>query len=68
MKLLVINLLGLPHCFALLLWGFSIFVNPLNKTIGLQKLSANRRFIVAMISIAPIFLIQLFKRGFKILD
>ena len=52
----------------IIIMGVFYFVSPLNKTIGLQKLSANRRFIVAMISISPIFLIQLFKRGFKILD
>ncbi len=44
------------------------FISPLNKYIGLQMLSINIWLIIATTSIAPVFLIQLFKRGFKIID
>jgi len=44
------------------------FINPLNKYIGLQMLSINTWLIITVTSIAPVFLIQLFKRGFKIID
>ncbi len=43
-------------------------VYPLNKYIGLQILSANTWLIIALTSIAPIVLIQFFKRLFKVLD
>jgi Ca2+-transporting ATPase len=44
------------------------FVSPLNKTLGLQILSLNTWLIIAATSFAPVALIQLFKRVFKILD
>jgi Ca2+-transporting ATPase len=44
------------------------FISPLNKIIGLQMLSINTWLIIAATSIAPVFLIQLFKRVFKIID
>ncbi len=44
------------------------FISPLNKYIGLQMLSINTWLIITVTSIAPVFLIQLFKRGFKIID
>lgn len=44
------------------------FVSPLNKYIGLQMLSINTWLIIVATSIAPVFLIQLFKRLFKIID
>ena len=44
------------------------FVSPLNKYIGLQMLSTNTWLIIVATSIAPVFLIQLFKRVFKIID
>jgi Ca2+-transporting ATPase len=44
------------------------FISPLNKYIGLQMLSINTWLIIAATSIAPVFLIQLFKRVFKIID
>jgi Ca2+-transporting ATPase len=44
------------------------FVSPLNKYIGLQMLSINTWLIIVATSIAPVFLIQLFKRIFKIID
>ena len=44
------------------------FVHPLNKTIGLETLSANTWLIILLTSIVPVFLIQLFKRVFKIID
>lgn len=44
------------------------FISPLNKTIGLQTLSLNSWFIIALTSIAPVVFIQLFKRVFKIID
>ncbi|MEO7263308.1 MAG: HAD-IC family P-type ATPase, partial [Ferruginibacter sp.] len=44
------------------------FVSPLNKIIGLQMLSINTWLIIVATSIAPVFLIQLFKRVFKIID
>ncbi len=44
------------------------FISPLNKYIGLQMLSMNTWLIIAVTSIAPIFLIQVFKRIFKIID
>ena len=57
---------------ALLLCLFIIavfyFVNPLNTAIGLQKLTASNWLIIAVTSIVPVFLIQLFKRVFKIID
>jgi len=44
------------------------FVSPLNKIIGLQMLSLEIWLIIAATSIAPVVLIQLFKRVFKIID
>jgi len=44
------------------------FISPLNKYIGLQMLSINTWVIITATSIAPVFLIQLFKRVFKIID
>ena len=44
------------------------FITPLNKTLGLQMLSINTWLIIAATSIAPVFLIQLFKRAFKLID
>ena len=44
------------------------FVHPMNKYIGLQILSSSTWLIISLTSIAPIFLIQLFKRVFKIID
>jgi Ca2+-transporting ATPase len=44
------------------------FVSPLNTVIGLQMLSGSTWLIIAGISITPVFLIQLFKRVFKIID
>jgi len=44
------------------------FISPLNKYIGLQMLSINTWVIITATSIAPVFLIQLFKRLFKIID
>lgn len=44
------------------------FVSPLNTYIGLQMLSINTWLIIAATSIVPIFLIQLCKRIFKIID
>ncbi len=44
------------------------FVSPLNEYIGLQMLSANTWLIIVATSIVPVFLIQLFKRVFKIID
>ena len=44
------------------------FISPLNKTIGVQMLSINTWLIIAATSIAPIVLIQLFKRLFKVID
>ena len=44
------------------------FVSPLNKTIGLQMLSMNTWLIITATSVAPIVLIQIFKRVFKIID
>lgn len=44
------------------------FISPLNKYIGLQMLSINTWLIIVATSIAPVFLIQLFKRVFKIID
>jgi len=44
------------------------FISPLNKYLGLQMLSTNTWLIIAATSIAPVFLIQLFKRVFKIID
>jgi Ca2+-transporting ATPase len=44
------------------------FVRPLNTYIGLQILSTNTWLIIVATSIAPVFLIQLFKRVFKIID
>ncbi len=44
------------------------FVSPLNKYIGLQMLNKDIWLIIAVTSIAPVFLIQLFKRAFKIID
>jgi len=44
------------------------FISPLNKIIGVQMLSINTWLIIAATSIAPIVLIQLFKRLFKVID
>ena len=44
------------------------FINPLNKYVGFQILSIGTWLIIALTSIAPVFFIQLFKRGFKIID
>jgi Ca2+-transporting ATPase len=44
------------------------FVSPLNEYIGLQMLNINTWFIIVATSIVPVFLIQLFKRVFKIID
>jgi Ca2+-transporting ATPase len=44
------------------------FVSPLNEYIGLQMLSVNTWLIIVATSIVPVFLIQLFKRVFKIID
>jgi len=44
------------------------FISPLNKYLGLQMLSTNTWLIIAATSIVPVFLIQLFKRVFKIID
>ncbi|MEO5642620.1 MAG: cation-translocating P-type ATPase [Bacteroidia bacterium] len=44
------------------------FVSPLNNYIGLQMLNINTWLIILATSIAPVFLIQLFKRVFKIID
>ncbi len=44
------------------------FITPLNKTLELQMLSINTWLIIAATSIAPVFLIQLFKRAFKLID
>lgn len=44
------------------------FISPLNKYIGLQTLSTGTWLIIAFTSIAPVLLIQLFKRVFKIID
>ncbi|MEJ7912962.1 MAG: HAD-IC family P-type ATPase, partial [Chitinophagaceae bacterium] len=42
------------------------FVNPLNTSIGLQTLTASNWLIIVVTSIAPVFLIQLFKRFLKL--
>ncbi len=44
------------------------FVSPLNKYIGLQTLATSSWLIIALTSITPVVLIQLFKRVFKIID
>lgn len=44
------------------------FVSPLKIAIGLQTLTVSTWLIIAVTSIAPVFLIQLFKRLFKIID
>ncbi|CAN5275891.1 cation-transporting P-type ATPase [soil metagenome] len=51
------------------------FISPLNNYIGLQMLSIGLQMlsiktwlIIAATSIAPVFLIQLFKRVFKVID
>jgi len=44
------------------------FVSPLNSTIGLEMLSSKTWLIIVVTSIAPVFLIQIFKRIFKIID
>ncbi len=44
------------------------FASPLNTILGLQMLSVNTWLIIAATSITPVFLIQLFKRLFKIID
>jgi Ca2+-transporting ATPase len=44
------------------------FVSPLNTVIGLQMLSGSAWLIIAGISFTPVFLIQLFKRVFKIIN
>ncbi|ADV50214.1 ATPase, P-type (transporting), HAD superfamily, subfamily IC [Cellulophaga algicola DSM 14237] len=44
------------------------FVSPLNNYIGLQKLSIDTWLIITFTSMTPVFLIQLFKRIFKIID
>jgi len=44
------------------------FVSPLNKTIGLKMLSINTWLIITATSVAPVILIQLFKRLFKLID
>jgi len=44
------------------------FVSPLNNTIGLQMLSLKTWLIIVVTSIAPVFLIQIFKRVFKIIN
>ena len=44
------------------------FVSPLNKTLGLQMLSINTWLIIGATSIAPVILIQLFKRLLKVID
>jgi hypothetical protein len=44
------------------------FISPLNKTIGVQMLSINTWLIIAATSIAPVVLIQLFKRVIKVVD
>ncbi len=44
------------------------FVSPLNSTIGLQALSLNTWLIILVTSIAPVFLIQIFKRVLKIIN
>jgi Ca2+-transporting ATPase len=44
------------------------FVSPLNNYVGFQMLSKSTWLIIAFTSIAPVFLIQLFKRVFKIID
>jgi Ca2+-transporting ATPase len=44
------------------------FVSPLNKYIGVQMLTTNTWLIITLTSITPVFLLQLFKRIFKIID
>ncbi len=44
------------------------FISPLNKTIGVQFLNVGTWLIIALTSITPVVLIQLFKRIFKIID
>ena len=44
------------------------FVSPLNNYVGFQMLSKSTWLIIAFTSFAPVFLIQLFKRVFKIID
>ena len=44
------------------------FVHPLNKYIGVQMLSTSTWLIIGLTSMAPVALIQLFKRVFKIID
>ncbi len=44
------------------------FVSPLNISIGLQILTPQVWLIIIATSITPVFLIQLFKRLFKIID
>lgn len=44
------------------------FVSPLNKYLGFQRLTTNTWLIIAFTSITPVFLLQLFKRVFKVID
>ncbi|MEO8771130.1 MAG: cation-transporting P-type ATPase [Ferruginibacter sp.] len=44
------------------------YVSPLNKYTGFKILSIHVWVIIALTSIAPVFLIQLFKRFFKMID
>lgn len=43
-------------------------VSPLNKYVGLQILSSNIWLIIFLTSVTPVFIIQLFKRIFKIIE
>ncbi|MEO5685528.1 MAG: cation-transporting P-type ATPase [Chitinophagaceae bacterium] len=43
-------------------------VSPLSKSVGIQVLHPSIWLIILLTSIAPVILIQLFKRGFQIID
>ncbi|MEO6316321.1 MAG: cation-translocating P-type ATPase [Chitinophagaceae bacterium] len=48
--------------------GAFYLIPPLSKSVGIQVLHPAIWLIILLTSIAPVFLIQLFKRGFKIID
>ncbi len=54
--------------FCIVIMAVFYFISPLNQYIGLQMLSINTWLIIAVTSIVPVLLIQLFKRVFKIID
>ncbi len=58
----------LATLFCITILAVFYFITPLNEYVGLQRLSKNVWLIIVATSVANIFLIQLFKRLFRIID